>query len=397
MKLRLFCALALPFALPVTGSASTTDNNGQSLEGTAAPTLSPPQSAAEALRPYYAALPDRLPKAPPGLELDEDTVITRFAFGSCLNENRSMAIWDVIAATKPQAFLLLGDNVYGDKVKTGAANMPTLTNAYRKLNTRQEYHRFRSTIPMLTIWDDNDFGSVDAGSTFAFKEYSEKIFEEYWDASDEVRSRPGIYESHMIGPRGRRVQMIFLDGRYFRSDLARMNYQDPEPKLGLVIPNMDPKATVLGDTQWDWLAKELDKPADLRFIISSTQVISNAHNFEGWLNFPLERQKLFRLIAGKRINNAILLSGDRHNGAMYKTQVPGLLKPLYEFTSSSLNLAYDKGDRGGYEPDSSRLGGLWADENFGQIDINWDAKKVKLTLKKSDGSILEERTIMPMR
>jgi alkaline phosphatase D len=352
-----------------------------------------PVSAAEALRPYYAANTAPLPKAPPGIALDTNTALTRFAFGSCLNENRAMPVWDVIAAQKPQAFLFIGDNVYGDTGATMAANMPTLTASYRKLNTRQEYARFRAAVPMITVWDDHDYGANDAGGSFAFKEYGEKVYEEYWGSRGEVRARPGVYDSYMIGPKGKRVQFIILDSRFFRSDLARANYQDPAPKLGWNIPNMDPKATMLGDAQWAWLSGELSKPADLRFIISSTQLITGAHGYEGWLNFPLEREKLYTMLAAKRVNNAVFLSGDRHMGALYKTNVPGLSRPLYEFTASSLNLSFGKGDAAAKEPDPARMGGIWADENFGQIDIDWKTKKVKMTLKKSDGKVLEEHSI----
>ena len=41
-----------------------------------------PQSAQEALRPYYATLGTQLPKASPNPVLADDTVITRFAFGA---------------------------------------------------------------------------------------------------------------------------------------------------------------------------------------------------------------------------------------------------------------------------------------------------------------------------
>jgi alkaline phosphatase D len=355
-----------------------------------------PQSASEALRPFYAGLTAQLPKAPPGIALDTSKALTSFAFGSCVNENRAMQFWDVIAAQNPQAFLLIGDNVYGDTATTSAAEIPTLAASYRKLSSRQEYARFRSKVPMLTVWDDHDFGANDAGGTFAFKEYGEKIFEEYWGASDEVRARPGVYESHMVGPMGKRVQFIMLDTRFFRSDLARMNYQDPAPKLGWTMPNNDPKATMLGDAQWDWLAQELAKPADLRFIISSVQVITDAHNYEGWFEFPLERQKLYRMMADKKINNAVFLTGDRHSGALYSAQIPGVARPVYEFTSTSLNFSFGKGDTGAREPDPSRLGGLWSDENFGQIDIDWNAKTVKLALKNVAGNVIEERVIKPM-
>ncbi len=393
MNIRLPIGSAL-IALLISGAALAQED-GVSLPRNAAQQM-PPQNAAEALRPYYTKLTAPLPKAPPGLELDETEAITRFAFGSCLNENRPMAVWDVIAAQNPQAFLFIGDNVYGDTGATMAADIPTLTASYRKLSARQEYARFRAKVPMLTVWDDHDYGANDAGGSFAFKEYAERIFEEYWGASDDVRGRPGVYESHMFGPKGKRVQFIMLDSRYFRSDLARRNYQDPAPKLGWNIPNMDPKATMLGDAQWTWLAGELAKPADLRFIISSTQVITDAHGYEGWLNFPIERQKLYKLLAEKRVNNAVFLSGDRHSGGFYKAKVTGLSRPVYEFTSTSLNLSFDKGDVRSKEPDGSRIGGLWADENFGQLAIDWKTKKVKMTLKKSDGSVLEEHTIAPI-
>ncbi len=354
---------------------------------------SAPQSAQEALRPYYATLDTKLPKAAPNPTLGADTVITRFAFGSCVNENRDMKFWDVIAAQNPQAFLLIGDNVYGDTRLTHGADIPTLAASYKKLSSRVEFDRFRRSIPMMTMWDDHDYGANDSGGAFAFKEWAEKIYESYWGASDEVKSRPGVYESRIVGPKGKRVQFIMLDGRFFRSDLASMTYRDPSPTLGWYIPNMDPNATILGETQWDWLAQQLEKPAELRFIISSTQVITDAHNFEGWTNFPKERDRLYALLGQKGVHNAIFLSGDRHSGGFYKTNAPGLSQPLWDFTSSSLNFAFGKGDGGDREPDPRRTGGLWGIPNFGQIDIDWATQKVTMTLRKDDGSVIETQIV----
>jgi alkaline phosphatase D len=348
-----------------------------------------PQSAQEALRPYYATLDAKLPKAPAGPALPADTVITRFAFGSCVNENREMKFWDVIAAQKPQAFLLIGDNVYGDTGSFTDANLPTLLQSYKKLSSRQEFDRFRRRVPMLTTWDDHDLGANDAGGSFAFKERAEQIYETYWSSSDEVKSRPGVYDSRIVGPQGKRVQFIILDARFFRSDIARLPYRDPGPALGWYIPSMDPKATMLGDAQWAWLEQQLAKPAELRFIISSTQVVTDAHGFEGWLNFPKERQRLYRLMADNGVSNAIFLTGDRHAGGFYRASIPGIARPVWDFTSSSLNFAFGRGDGGDKEPDPVRTGGLWGIPNFGQIDIDWAAKKVIMTLRKDDGNVIE--------
>jgi alkaline phosphatase D len=352
-----------------------------------------PQSAQEALRPYYAALEANLPKAAANPPVRDDAILTRFAFGSCLNENRDMKFWDVIAAQKPQAFLLIGDNVYGDTGNFSDAALPTLAQSYKKLSSRQEFDRFRRSVSMMTTWDDHDFGANDAGGSFAFKEYAEKIYETYWSSSDDVKSRPGVYESKIVGPQGKRVHFIILDTRFFRSDLARMPYRDPAPALGWYIPSNDAKATILGSEQWQWLEQELSKPADLRFIISSIQLITSAHGFESWNNFPKERARFYDLLAAKRVNNAILLTGDRHSGAFYRAQVPGIEKPLWEFTSTSLNFAFGKGDGGDKEPDLARTGGLWGIPNFGQIDIDWGTKKVTMTLRKDDGSVIETQVV----
>ena len=355
----------------------------------------PPATAQEALRPYYAALNAKLPVAPANPALAADTVLTRFAFGSCVNENRSMAFWDVIAAQNPQAFLLIGDNVYGDTGSFSDATIPTLAASYKKLSSRQEFDRFRRSVPMMTTWDDHDYGANDAGGSFAFKEQAERIYESYWSSSDEVKSRPGVYESRMVGPAGKRVQFIILDTRFFRSDLARLPYRDPAPALGWYIPSMDPKATLLGDDQWRWLEQELEKPADLRFIVSSIQVITSAHGYESWYNFPKERERLYDLLNRKKANEAIFLTGDRHSGALYRRAVPGDNRTQWEFTSTSLNFAFGKGDDRGREPDNMRVGGFWGVPNFGQIDIDWADKKVTMTLKKDDGSPLEEQVIRP--
>jgi alkaline phosphatase D len=374
-------------ALLLTACATTPSTVGQA--GTA------PKSAQEALRPYYAGLQSTLPVAPPNPKLSETIPITRFAFGSCVNENRTMAFWDVIAAQRPQAFLLIGDNVYGDTGSLTSADIPTLAASYRKLSSRQEFDRFRRFVPMMTTWDDHDYGANDAGGSFAFKEQAERIYESYWQSSDAVKSRAGVYDSTIVGPAGKRVQFILLDTRFFRADLVRLPYRDPAPALGWYMPSTDPKATVLGDEQWRWLDQQLSQPAEVRFIVSSIQMETSAHGYESWANFPKERARFYTLLSARNVQNAVLLSGDRHAGAFYKAQVAGLKKPLWEFTSTSLNFAFGKGDEGGKEPDPARTGGLWGVPNFGQIDIDWGAKSVTLTLKRDDGAVLERQVISP--
>ena len=99
------------------------------------------------------------------------------------------------------------------------------------------------------------------------------------------------------------------------------------------------------------------------------------------------------MLADKGVNNAIFLTGDRHAGGFYKASAPGMSKPVWDFTSSSLNFAFGKGDGGDKEPDPTRTGGLWGIPNFGQIDIDWAAKKVTMSLRKDDGSVIETQVV----
>ncbi len=48
--------------------------------------------------------------------------LTRIAFGSCADEEKPQPIWDAVMAYRPELFLFLGDNVYGD-VRNGR-NVP---------------------------------------------------------------------------------------------------------------------------------------------------------------------------------------------------------------------------------------------------------------------------------
>ena len=356
----------------------------------------PPASAQGALGSYYDGIPrSSLPVAPANVSLPESTTLTRIAFGSCVNENKSQAFWNTIAATNPQLFLLIGDNVYGDTGATWAADMPTLTTSYAKLSSAPEFAAFRAVVPMMTTWDDHDYGANDAGGSFAFKGWAETVYENYWQSPADVAGRPGVYMSRTYGPQGKRVQVIALDTRYFRSDLARFPFSEDRRPMGQYGQNKDAGATMLGAAQWAWLEAELAKPADLRIIASSVQVLTEAHDFESWENFPNERVRFLNLLEEAGGANTILLSGDRHQGGLYRTKT-SIGDEIWEITSSSLNFSFGSGNQRDKEPDVYRVGGMWADSNFGEVLIDWDRGTVDLVLKRTDGQVLERATVAAM-
>lgn len=356
-------------------------------------------SAADLLDGYYEQLARQidLPEAPAGKTLGAATIITRFAFGSCLQQSRDQDIWNTIAAARPQMFMMIGDNVYGDTGWTGDAELGTLRTAYATLAAAPQFAAFRREVPMLATWDDHDYGLNDAGREFAFGGWAERIYENFWDASPEVRARPGIYESRFYGPQGRRVQVILLDSRSFRSSLARAQLSAGErPPLGPYTADSSPEADMLGAEQWAWLEGELRKPADLRLVVSSIQVLTDAHNFEAWETMPGQRDRLYRMLAGRNGGGVLLLSGDRHAGGIYR-DAPAAYggQPLWEITSSSMNLPFtDTPTNTAREPDPKRVTDFISEENFGLVEIDWPRRELRLALHGKAGEV---RTTQTMR
>lgn len=354
-------------------------------------------SSEDLLAPYYAKLQNEieLPVAPANVSLAADSVITRLAFGSCNHQSRSQHMWAQIAATNPELFLFIGDNNYGDQMWAGDASLATLREAYRVQAETPELADFRSKVPMMITWDDHDFGFNDGGASFAYRRWAETIFETFWDSSEEVKSRPGVYESRMFGEDGKVTQVIVLDTRFFRSDLDRMPYQKERPPLGSYVPSDDATKTLLGEEQWKWLEQELAKPADFRIIASSIQVITDAHNYESWENLPLERQKLYAMLAGREESGLVLLSGDRHAGGIYTdTPEAGGGEQFWELTSSSLNYSFSSTERNtAREPDPKRLTDFISEENFGLVEIDWEGRTFTLSMRGSEGEVRVTRTV----
>jgi alkaline phosphatase D len=98
-------------------------------------------------------------------------------------------------------------------------------------------------------------------------------------------------------------------------------------------------------------------------------------------NLPLERWRLLDTIRDSGAKGVVLLSGDRHAGALYRETTPGLY-PLYEVTSSGLNMVFWDAK----EPGPNRLSALYPAASFGTDEIYWPQHKITLALRDNKGS-----------
>jgi alkaline phosphatase D len=313
--------------------------------------------------------------------------LTRIAFGSCADQNKPQPIWDAILTYRPDLFIFAGDNVYGDV--TGA-DMAELKSAYERARVIPGHARLRAEVPrILATWDDHDYGQNDGGADFLHKRAAQRLFADFWNLApdDARRTRDGIYAAASYGEGDRRIQVILLDTRFFRSPL-RPTDQRGAPGRERYLPDPDPAKTMLGAAQWQWLEERLREPAALRLIVSSIQVLADGHGWERWGNLPAEREKLFEAIGRTGANGIVFLSGDRHFGGIYR-RAADLPYPVHEVTSSGLNLAY----AGVREVDDARIGAPYDAPNFGTIDVDWGAERAVMAIRAVDGAIVRQAEI----
>ncbi len=332
--------------------------------------------------------------------LDATKTITRIAFGSCHDQKMPKVtipffgaahdIWDSIRETKPDVMVLLGDNIYA---KT--EDMDVMRGEYAKLEADEGFARFRRSVPILATWDDNDYGRSDVGAEYPKKTQSQAIFLEFFGVPKMSPrwGREGVYDSVVMGPAGRRVQIILLDTRYFRGPLVKRGPDEPTPppdRRGPYVPTRDTSTTMLGEMQWKWLGEQLRVPAEIRIIASSIQVISEEQGYEKWANFPHERERLFKLVRETGAKGVVIVSGDRHHAEISKLE--GVVDyPLYDVTSSSLN----KPRMFTVEANRHRVGDMYFQSNFGLFTIDWASEKpvVQMEIRDSGGKPVRTREI----
>lgn len=292
----------------------------------------------------------------------------RIAFGSCAHENKPQPLLDIARNMKPDAFVFLGDNIYGD-----SRNMDTLKMKYDKLFAKPEHRKLRDEVRAIATWDDHDYGENDAGRYYPMKAESKKIFLDFWNVADDAnrRKRPGIYDTEYIEKGGKKIQFIILDTRTFRDDLIHRKKDNKEGKNDY-LPNQSPDSTFLGADQWRWLEGEFKKPADMRIICSSNQFSHEYNGWESWTNVPHEQQKMIDLITSTKANGVIFISGDVHWGEISKRPVDGGY-PIYDVTSSGITQTWPD-----FEPNKYRVGNIVTQNNFGLITIDGDDVSLEL-------------------
>ena len=289
----------------------------------------------------------------------------KIAFGSCGHQDHPLPIFNNIVAHQPDLFIFLGDNIYGD-----TKEMDTLRSKYKLLSEKTSFQNLKENVEIIATWDDHDFGWNDIGRHYEFKEESKNIFLDFFEegyASDR-RIHEGIYHSYEYDHNGKIIQVILLDERTFRDDIKPYDGEYKNDRryfynLDYAPHAVSSKATMLGEEQWQWLEKELEKPAEVRIIGSGTQFGIEFNGYESWANFPNEQLKFLNLIKKTRANGVLFISGDVHYAEISKLEIENLY-PIYDITASGLSSTWHFAT-----PNKYRIEGPIMENHFGLLSI----------------------------
>ena len=207
-----------------------------------------------------------------------------FAFGSCTRD-AEQPIFAAVSALRPELFLFVGDNHYGNTDEIEA-----LRHNYRWSRERPgrgERAELQASTSVLAVWDDHDFVGNNTDGTALGKGVALQAFEEFWaNPSYGTEEVPGIFSVVRYGD----VDFFLLDDRYYR----------------------DLDDSILGDSQTSWLETALtSSTATFKFLVSGSQ-FNPVGSGDSWAVYPTASDALFDTIRDQSISGVVMLSGDVH-------------------------------------------------------------------------------------
>ena len=269
----------------------------------------------------------------------------RFAFASCAHyEQGFFGAYRHLAADEPELVVHLGDYIYEsswgrDHVRKHGNPEPITLDDYRVryalYKSDPDLQAAHAAAPWIVTWDDheveNDYAAdrsenPDPAEWFlarravAYKAWYEHMPVPRWMAPFGPHAR--IYTRVQYG---RLANFFVLDDRQFRS------YQVcPRPGRGgsntLDVAECaeltDPKRTLLGATQEQWLDAGLAASRARWNVLAQQTMMAQFDQkpgpgrsawTDGWDGYPVARQRLLTSLTERKVANPVVISGDVHS------------------------------------------------------------------------------------
>ena len=300
------------------------------------------------------------------VEEEPEKIMRNFSFltGSCVfpypykgmkGKNRDF-IFKSMKETPSDFMIWLGDNTYYLDKEWESYEKMFLKNV--KMRRNKYINEFMQTRPQYAIWDDHDYAGNNSDSTYALKDTSLQVFQDFWaNPYYGKKKAPGNYSHFQYED----VEFFLLDARYYR---------------------LKKKDEMFGEAQMEWLKKRLKKSdANFKIIIAGTQMLPTEVRGECWQDFKDERKDFLDFLKDEDITGVIFMSGDRHytelNFDHRKKHYP-----LYEFTCSPLTSLGNPTGRMKNKMRSKRS--LYMKQNYGRVSFAGEEHERECTLEVFD-------------
>ena len=256
------------------------------------------------------------------------------------------AVLDRIRAEQPDLFVYLGDTIYSDSEAGGEIAL-TRSEKWAKYRDNRigPTRRLLRTTSTWAIWDDhetiNDFDGAELiNSDPDLMRAGSKAFSDYWPVPNYWPL--GSNRTYWKLDWGRKIDILFLDERSFRSqsadeltdnpcrneegelDLAPMMPEEDRAELGMepvdpacVEHILEPDRTMLGARQLRWLKHRLqDDSSRWKLIVNQVPIVQLfVLPYDRWEGYVAERTDLLQFIDDENINGVVFLTTDIHANA----------------------------------------------------------------------------------
>jgi alkaline phosphatase D len=253
------------------------------------------------------------------------------------------AAWRHVAAEELDLVLFLGDYIYEYASKPSPVR-PVEGGHVRTLEQyRARYATHKSdpalqaahaAVPWLLVWDDhevaNDYANLQGQELEPdFRTQRAAAYRAYWEHMPFTKSARPIDADMRITGRldwGRLARIHLLDDRQYRDPQAC-----PKPGRGgsntvalQACPEfLDPKRTLLGSAQEQWLAEGWDarRPWNLlaqqslmtRYSWTDPAAGAGTYWTDGWDGYPAARNRLLGVVSDRKVPGVVVLGGDVHS------------------------------------------------------------------------------------
>jgi alkaline phosphatase D len=277
----------------------------------------------------------------------------RLAYASCQRwEHGHYAAWRHLLQEGPDLVLFLGDYLYEYPASRRGVRRPpglwvTSLDDYRRRHalykSDEHLQAMHAACPWLVTWDDhevqNDYAGLRRGSGGPpFTDFAARRAAAYQAYYEHMPLRASVLARALQGGRGAASLTLHSHQRYGR--LARLlmldtrQHKDPQactPRgrngAGVVDPAgceawHDPRRSLLGVAQEQWLDARLAQPADTGWTLIGQSTLFGRRDLragpgeaffnDGWDGYPAARKRFTQSLKRHRVGNAVLFGGDVH-------------------------------------------------------------------------------------